>query len=84
MRDFDHLPGRLRFQMAKMLVPAFVAVCIRLLPAAGFPSTEIANGQIRIRIYLPIAQNGYYRGTRFDWSGVVYSLQYKGHSYYGP
>jgi len=23
------------------------------------------------------AQTGYYRATRFDWSGVVYSLQYK-------
>ena len=34
--------------------------------------------------HLPDAQNGYYRGTRFDWSGVVYRLQYKGHNYYGP
>jgi hypothetical protein len=33
---------------------------------------------------LPDARNGYYRGTRFDWSGVVHSLQYKGHEYYGP
>jgi hypothetical protein len=70
--------------MTKILVLAAVAVCIGLLPAADFPSAEIANGRIRARIYLPNAQNGYYRGTRFDWSGVVYSLQYKGHNYYGP
>ena len=25
-----------------------------------------------------------YRGTRFDWSGVIYSLRYKGHEYFGP
>jgi hypothetical protein len=70
--------------MAKSLVLISVAACMALLPAAEFPSAEIANGQIRAKIYLPNEQNGYYRGTRFDWSGIVYSLQYKGHNYYGP
>ena len=55
-----------------------------LLPAADPPNAEITNGEIRAKIYLPDAKNGYYRGTRFDWSGVIYSLQYKGHDYYGP
>jgi hypothetical protein len=57
---------------------------IGIVPAAEFPSAEITNGQIRAKIYLPDAKNGYYRGTRFDWSGVVYSLEYNGHHYYGP
>ena len=35
-------------------------------------------------LYLPDADNGYYRSTRFDWSGVIASLKYKGHEYYGP
>jgi hypothetical protein len=47
------------------------------------PQTEISNGQIVVKMYLPDAQNGYYRSTRFDWSGAIYSLQYKGHEYYG-
>ncbi len=55
-----------------------------LLQAADHPAAEIANGQIRAKIYLPDAKNGFYRGTRFDWSGVIYSLQYKSHDYYGP
>ena len=55
-----------------------------LLCAGDPPNAEIANREIRAKIYLPDAKNGYYRGTRFDWSGVVYSLQYKGHDYYGP
>ncbi len=29
-------------------------------------------------------ETGYYRGTRFDWSGVIQSLEYHGHNYYGP
>jgi hypothetical protein len=51
---------------------------------AGFPQAEISNGQIRVKLYLPDAENGYYRGTRFDWSGVIASLEYKGHNFYGP
>jgi hypothetical protein len=45
---------------------------------------EITNGPIRAKIYLPDPQKGYYRGTRFDWSGVINSLAYEGHDYYGP
>jgi len=46
------------------------------LAAADFPQAEIANGQITAKIYLPDARNGYYRSTRFDWSGAVYSLRF--------
>jgi hypothetical protein len=53
------------------------------LIAADHPATEITNGQIRARAYLPDPKIGYYRATRFDWSGVIYSLEYAGHSYYG-
>jgi hypothetical protein len=67
----------------KCLVPALLAVSAAA-PGADLPQAEIANGQIRAKIYLPDAANGFYRGTRFDWSGVIYSLQYKGHNYYGP
>ena len=47
------------------------------------PEAEITNGIIKVKIYLPDAENGYYRGSRFDWSGVIPDLEYKGHSYYG-
>lgn len=54
------------------------------LSAADPPQATITNGQIRLKLYLPDAQNGFYRGTRFDWSGVIGSLEYEGHDYYGP
>jgi hypothetical protein len=47
------------------------------------PQAEISNGRIHARLYLPDAQAGYYRGTRFDWSGVIPSLEWKGHTYFG-
>jgi hypothetical protein len=51
--------------------------------AAEFPEAEISNGTIQAKFYLPDAERGYYRGTRFDWSGSIFSLQYKGHEYFG-
>ena len=68
--------------MKKTLALTFLG--LGLLSAADVPYAEIANGQIQAKIYLPDAKNGYYRATRFDWSGVVYSLKYSGHDYYGP
>jgi len=60
-----------------------------ILIAAGFnrlakpPQTEISNGIITANLYLPDHENGYYRASRFDWSGVISSLEYKGHNYFG-
>src|SRR5919206_893566 len=47
------------------------------------PQADIGNGEIRAKLYLPDAEHGYYRATRFDWSGVIASLEYKGHNYFG-
>lgn len=53
------------------------------LCAAGFPEADISNGPVRAKLYLPDPEKGYYQGTRFDWSGVMPSLKYKGHEYFG-
>ena len=50
---------------------------------SGFPEAQISNGILTAHFYLPDIYNGYYRATRFDWSGNTISLDYKGHSYYG-
>jgi hypothetical protein len=52
--------------------------------ATTAPQAEIANNVIKMRLYLPDPERGFYRGTRFDWSGVIGSLVYRGHNYYGP
>ena len=41
---------------------------------SDFLRAEISNGLITAKIYLPDANNGYYRSTRFDWLGAIYSL----------
>jgi hypothetical protein len=47
------------------------------------PTIAIANRDVRATLHQPDAKAGYYRGTRFDWSGVVASLSWKGHEYFG-
>ncbi len=64
---------------AFLLSPLFISAVTFINP----PETEITNGLIHARIYLPDADNGYYRGSRFDWSGVIPELNCNGHSYYG-
>lgn len=54
-----------------------------VLSAAEFPEAAISNGLIDARLYLPDAVRGYYRATRFDWSGIVASLRYRGREYFG-
>ncbi len=49
-----------------------------------YPKTELSNGVLQAQIYLPDAEKGFYRGARFDWAGVMGSLEFKGHSYFGP
>jgi hypothetical protein len=53
------------------------------MPLLKFPQTEISNGLIRAKFYLPDSRKGYYQGTRFDWSGNMPSLVYNGHEYFG-
>jgi len=48
-----------------------------------YPQTKISNKHVTMLLHLPDPEKGSYRGTRFDWSGVIYSLQYKGHEYFG-
>ncbi len=63
--------------------PLAALLAVMILNAQDFPKAEIGNDLIHARLYLPDSAKGYYRATRFDWSGVIYSLQYKGHEYFG-
>ena len=51
--------------------------------SATSPRTDLSSGPLHARFYLPDPQKGYYRSTRFDWSGVIAALDYKGHTFFG-
>lgn len=81
--------------MTALPMPFFAAVVVFSLSMAANtmtatpldqapPQVEITNGALHAKLYLPDPERGYYRGTRFDWSGVINSLEHEGHQYYGP
>lgn len=67
----------------KMITYILYGLTLITMSFTKFPQAEISNGLIHATIYLPDANNGYYRGTRFDWSGNMAGLEYKGHKYFG-
>lgn len=71
------------FMTAAGLSAALGSCSSEKLDFSQYPSTEISNEEVKMKIYLPDAEKGLYRATRFDWSGVIGSVQYKGHEYFG-
>jgi uroporphyrinogen decarboxylase len=63
---------------------ACLSAGVAVAQAQEYPQAAIANGSLAAKIYLPDAAKGFYRGTRFDWSGVIHSLVFRGHDFYGP
>ena len=49
-----------------------------------YPTLSISNESLTVNLYLPDSEQGYYRGPRFDWSGVIKSVEMRGHKFYGP
>jgi hypothetical protein len=55
-----------------------------MLAAADYPQVRLANGKVTAIVAVPNAQSGFYKGTRFDWSGIITSLETNGHLYFAP
>ncbi len=53
------------------------------LPHADHPKAELRSGPLSAVVFLPDAQAGYYRGSRFDRSGLVGCLALNGHTFFG-
>ncbi|MGI4854268.1 MAG: hypothetical protein ACRYF4_09515 [Janthinobacterium lividum] len=53
------------------------------LPHADHPKTTLHSGDLSAVVFLPDAQTGYYRGSRFDWGGIVGCASLHGHTFFG-
>ena len=61
---------------------AAAAACSNL-PHADHPKATLHQGATTAVVFLPDTRNGYYRASRFDWSGVVPCLNRNGHDFFG-
>jgi len=53
------------------------------VPHGDHPKALLTNGKLDALVFLPDPKNGYYRSTRFDWSGVVGCVALNGHKFFG-
>jgi hypothetical protein len=70
---------------ARRAIATLTAACAAggaLAPSQSPPQVTLSNGPLQVLIYLPDAVNGFFRGTRFDWAGVIGRLEYANHVYY--
>lgn len=84
---FCHIAQNIIIETMKKIAILSILVA-SLLSINGFSADEnpealISNGIITARLPLPDTQNGYYRATRFDWSGQISSLQFMNHNFFG-
>src|SRR5512136_184337 len=49
----------------------------------GYPAVTLTGRHAEATVYLPDPSAGYYRGPRFDWSGLMASLRMGGHEFFG-
>src|SRR4030095_2792884 len=66
-----------------ILATTLLFACVLAVWAQTRPEATISNKQLRVRMYLPDPVNGFYRGARFDWSGMVSTVEFAGHTFYG-
>jgi hypothetical protein len=50
--------------------------------ANGYAEGNLSSRFLKTRFYLPDPEKGYYRGTRFDWSGLVSRVGYGNHTFF--
>lgn len=66
-----------------LILIIFVGPILISMQQKNVPRTTISNGILTAEMLLPDETLGYYQGTRFDWSGVIESLKFSGHEYFG-
>ncbi|HEY6413716.1 MAG TPA: hypothetical protein VIX42_08510 [Edaphobacter sp.] len=71
-----------------LALPSFASNQAKPSPCADVPHSDhpkvlLSNGTLEALIFLPDPEKGYYRSTRFDWSGVVACVSYNGHRFFG-
>jgi hypothetical protein len=62
--------------------------CAQTVPGANattegkYEEVTLKNSWLKVRLYLPDSNKGYYRGTRFDWSGLISRVEFGNHTFF--
>ena len=70
--------------MAAVLLASASVLADSPPPADGPPMVKLSDHGLTVTVALPDARHGFYRSTRFDWSGMITGVTFGGHAFYGP
>lgn len=71
--------------MRRLVSACLVALAASPATAADdYPHVYLKNDKLKVKVYLPDAEKGFYRGTRFDRAGVFGEIEFAGHKIFGP
>src|SRR5262245_38244337 len=70
--------------MHRLLVVCVVLSVVGPATAEEYPHVFLKNNTVKMKLYLPDAEKGFYRGTRFVRAGVLGEVEYAGHKLFGP
>jgi hypothetical protein len=79
------------YEMRQRIIITVLLMCaITIVSAPGaaqslrpnsYPYVLLSNGLVETSVFLPDRDTGYYRSTRYEWSGMTWQIAYKGHTY---
>lgn len=49
---------------------------------SSYPYVILTNGKVSCSVFKPDREQGFYRSTRWEWSGIIWQLTYKGHTFF--
>ncbi len=70
--------------MRRLLTACLALAAAGPAAADDYPKVELKTKGLKMTVYLPGAEKGFYRGTRFDWSGVIGPVEFAGRKLFGP
>jgi hypothetical protein len=73
----------LRSGVAESSAPVTTTSPCDTLPHPEPPHARLSNGKLTAVVYLPDQEHGFYRGSRFDWAGIVGCAALDGHTFFG-
>jgi hypothetical protein len=49
---------------------------------SSYPHIFLKSTNLKVTVLLPDEKTGYYRSTRFDWSGIISQVEYDSHTFF--
>lgn len=68
--------------MTIILYTCLLFVSVAFSEESSFPEAHISSSDVDLRIYIPDINHGFYRSSRFDWSGMISSASWNNHEFF--